>query len=57
MDIMDMKSGVLIRNKRSGLNYILGDYVNDVARKLNLLGSTMEDYINKNTQDEYDLVD
>lgn len=49
MSIMELKSGVLIKNKRSGLTYILGEYVNDVARELKLLGGFSTDYINKNT--------
>lgn len=57
MKIMDMPLGTLIKNKRSGLTYILGEYVNDVARKLTLIGSVQIDYINKNTQDDYELVD
>lgn len=60
MDIMNMKSGVLIKNKRNGSTYILGEYVNEVARELKLLGSIGNfaiDYINTNTQEEYEIVD
>lgn len=57
MSIMEMKSVVFIKNKRSGLIYILGEFVNDVAREITVLGSFATDYINKNTQDEYEIVD
>lgn len=57
MDIMDMKTGTKIRNIRSGCVYTLGDYVNDVARELcneDYVG--IGDYINKNTQCDYEVL-
>ena len=56
MDIMSMATGTKIRNTKSGLIYILGDYVNDVARELCNESFFSIDYINKNTQCDYELV-
>lgn len=58
MDIMSMKSGTKIKNVKSGLVYVLGDYVNDVARELcNEVYMGIGDYINKNTQCDYEIVE
>lgn len=54
---MDMPVGTKIRNKRSGLIYILGKYVNDVARELMSASYFAVDYINKNTQCDYEVVE
>ena len=57
MNIMEMNNGTMIRNKRSGRTFKLGNYVNDIARELcdpGYIGCV--DYINKNTQDEYEVV-
>lgn len=59
MNIMEMKSGTVIKNKRSGSEYVLGDYVNNVARQLTMngmCGALAVDYINKNTQDDYEVI-
>lgn len=57
MDIMEMPTGTKIRNKRSGQVFTLGDYVNDAVRELTLDGYLCcVDYINKNTQDDYEVV-
>lgn len=53
MDIMSMSSGTKIYNKRSGVIYVLGDFINDAARELKSEGYGSIDYINKNTQDDY----
>ena len=52
-----METGTKVRNVRSGFIYVLGDYVNNVARELR--NETYEgtiDYINKNTQNDYEVV-
>ena len=57
-NIMNMKNGTKIRHKRSGEVYILHDYVNEVARLLvsqTYIGTT--DYINKNTQHDYEVAE
>lgn len=54
MDIMSMSSGTKIYNNRNGVIYVLGDFVNDVARELISEGYGLIDYINKNTQGDYD---
>lgn len=57
MNIMEMENGTKIRNKRSGIVFVLGDYVNDVAREIyNTKYCGAVDYINANTQDEYEVV-
>lgn len=56
-EIMDMPSGTKIKNKFSGRVFLLGDYVNDVARELcNLSYVGMGDYINKNSQKDYEVI-
>lgn len=58
MNIMDMETGTKIKNTWSGRTYLLGDYVNDVARGLcdcTNLGNV--DYINKYTQCDYVVVE
>lgn len=60
MSIMEMKTGTLIRNKRNGVEYVLGDFVNDVAREITMrgvIGGLAVDYINKNTQEDYEVVE
>lgn len=57
MNIMEMESGTKIKNKRSGVIFVLGDYVNDVAREIyNTKYCGAVDYINANTQGEYEVV-
>lgn len=56
MNIMQMKSGTKIRSKRSGIVYVLGDYVNDVAREIIPDNWFSVDYINKNTEDDYEVI-
>ncbi len=53
MDIMGMEVGTRIKNVRSGATYVLGRYVNDVAREIILENYAATDYINKNTQSDY----
>lgn len=57
-NIMDMPNGTKLRNKRSGTVYILQDYVNTSSRILyNTKYSGMSDYINENTQDDYEVAE
>lgn len=56
MNIMQMKSGTKIRNKRSGIVYALGDYVNDVAREIIPDNWFSVDYINENTEDDHEVI-
>lgn len=59
-NIMNMKNGTRIRNKQGGTIFILGDYepVNKVARKIWWEKYPGEyNYINENTQDEYEVVE
>lgn len=57
-DIMSMKDGTKLRHKKTGGIYILHGYVNDYAR---CITSTkyigVGEYINKNTQDQYEVVE
>ena len=53
-EIMYMKNGTVIKNKRSGIRWVLGDFVNDVSRELTSEDYFAIDYVNKNTQDEYE---
>ena len=55
-DIMEMKNGTMIKSIRSGSIYFLNDYVNDVAREIVSKKYGIKDYINKNTQSEYEVV-
>lgn len=58
MEIMDMKNGTKIMNKRSGLVYTIQDWANDVSRKLHQSSySCYDDYINRNTQNDYEVID
>lgn len=57
MNVMDMPVGTIIRNKRSDSIYILGEYVNDAARELISANYLAVDYINKNIQNDYEVVD
>lgn len=61
IEIMDMPSGTKLRNKRSGVVYTLGEWVNQFSRviindkySIQPFGS---DYINKNIQDDYEVVE
>ena len=56
MNIMEMPNGTIIINKRTGTRYELGEWVNDLAREIKNLSYNMIDYVNNNTQDEYELV-
>lgn len=53
MDIMCMESGTRIKNVRSGTTYILGGYVNEVAREIIAENYSTTNFINKNTQNDY----
>ena len=55
MDIMNAKIGTIIRHKRTGATYVLGDYVNGVARELCNCNYLSTDYINRNTQEDYEI--
>lgn len=58
-NIMEMKTGTIIKNKRSSVEYVLGDFANDVAREItirNVIGNLAVDYINKNTQEDYEVI-
>ncbi|MEZ3438620.1 MAG: hypothetical protein K1W18_07050 [Oscillospiraceae bacterium] len=58
VNIMEMETGTVIKNKRSGAEYILGDFVNDVARELKkdgTAGALAVSYINQNTQKDYEV--
>ena len=58
IEIMDVKAGTVIKNKRTGREFILGDYASDVARELvSTSYYGWVDYINRNTQDEYEIVE
>lgn len=54
-EIMYMKNGTVIKNKRSGIRWVLGDFVNDASRELTSEDYFAIDYVNKNTQDEYEV--
>lgn len=55
---MNMPSGTKVRDKKGGAIYILHDYVNEKARLLvNQKYVGMVDYINKNTQFDYEVVE
>ncbi len=57
MDIMSAKTGTRIRHKRTGATYVLGDYVNGVARELRSCSYLSTDYINRNTQEGYEIIE
>ncbi len=60
MSVMEMPNGTVIRNKRSGKEYILGDFVNDVARAITMrgvFGSFTVDYINENVQEDFEVAE
>lgn len=61
IEIMDMPSGIKLKNKRNNVVYTLGDWVNEVARKIINEKIPVEpyktDYINRNVQDDYEIVD
>lgn len=57
-DIMSMKDGTKLRHKKTGEIYTLHGYVNEYARYIlsqKYIGVT--DYINKNTQDQYEVAE
>lgn len=54
---MSMPNGTKICNQKSEMVYILGGFVNDVARELKLEGYGAIDYINKNTQCDYNVLE
>lgn len=59
-NIMEMETGTVIKNKRSGAEYVLGDFVNDVAREIRMrgiAGTFAVSYINQNTQEDYEVVE
>ena len=57
-NIMAMPNGTKIRHKRSGTVYLLEDYVNEYARLLvNQKYIGMTDYINENTQSDYEVAE
>ena len=57
MNIMNMENGTKLRHKKTGTTYLLGEYVNDEARVLyNQKYLCMTDYINENTQEDYEVV-
>lgn len=54
MEIMAMKTGTRIKHAKSKAVYVLGDYVNEVAREIiSTKYAGVIDYINKNTQNDY----
>ena len=56
--IMKMKNGTKLIHKRSGLIYTLGGHVNEVARVIKCdqyIGQI--DYINENTQNDYEVAE
>ena len=57
-DIMSMKDGTKLRHKKTGEIYTLYGYVSEHARYMlsqKYIGIT--DYINKHTQDDYEVVE
>lgn len=60
IEIMDMPSGTKIKNKRNGVIYTLGEWVNQVARKIInekvLVEPFKTDYINRNVQYDYKIL-
>lgn len=61
IEIMDMPSGTKLKNKRNNVVYTLGEWVNEVARKIInekiLVEPYRTDFINRNVQDDYEVVD
>ena len=59
IEIMDMPNGTKLKHKKSGWMFILGDWVNNRARKISASHILVEpyrtDYINRNTQYEYEV--
>lgn len=57
-EIMQMPNGTILEYGRTGAKFELGDWVNNVARKLkNLSYAGRVDYINRMTQGEYRIVE
>lgn len=60
IEIMDMPNGTKIKNKRNGVIYTLGKWVNQVARKIInekvLVEPFKTDYINRNVQYDYKIL-
>lgn len=61
IEIMDMPSGTKLRNKRNDVVYTLGDWCNERARILTdesvLIEPFRTDYINRNVQNDYEVVE
>lgn len=56
MNIMEMPDGTIIKNKKSGICYKLGDWVNEDARKMfSLKYVGICDYISRFSQHEYEV--
>ena len=59
-NIMNMPNGTKLRHKRTGTIYELQGYVNEHARLLmnkKYLFSQSADYINENTQEDYEVTE